>query len=413
MGYEHSGNTVDKSIIRNQSKGIYREMPKYHSLRDKVFRLENLYSAFHQVKKNKGAAGLDRVSIKQFEADLDTNIMNIHKELKTTEYTPSAVLRVYIPKGKHGKRPLGIPIVKDRVVQQAFRQIIEPIFEKDFSDNSFGFRPERCCHDAIKRLEQYKQEGYTRVLDADIKAFYDTIPHKLVMDRLREKIADGWVLNSIESMLKAGVMEDGIVHTTTEGVPQGGVISPLLANLVGDVIDKELEKAGYKFVRYADDFVVMTKTKEELPAALEYVKGIIEGKLGLELSKDKTNLTNFRRGFRFLGYNFSGNYKGISAKSLDKLKDTIRDVTKRTQGVNLQAVIDTVNPVIRGNVNYFRLGKVQKVYRLLDRWVRMRLRCFKFSRKWKTDNKRFPVHRFSKMGLLSFEREFLKVCIKA
>jgi len=412
MGYEHSGNTVDKSIIRNQSKGMYREMLKYHSLRDKVFRLENLYSSFHQVKKNKGAAGLDRVSIKQFEADLDTNIMNIHKELKTTVYIPSAVLRVYIPKGKHGKRPLGIPIVKDRVVQQAFRQILEPIFEKDFSDNSFGFRPERCCHDAIKRLEQYKQEGYTRVLDADIQAFYDTIPHKLIMDRLREKIADGWVLNSIERMLKAGVMENGIVHTTTEGVPQGGVISPLLANLVGDVIDKALEKAGYKFVRYADDFVVMTKTKEELPAALEYVKGIIEGKLGLELSKDKTNLTNFRRGFRFLGYNFSGSHKGISAKSLDKLKDTIRDGTKRTQGFNLQAVIDTLNPVIRGNVNYFRLGDVKKCYRKLDYWVRMRLRCFKFSRKWKTDNKRFPVHRFCKMGLLSFEREFLKACAK-
>ena len=155
------------------------------------------------------------MSIKQFESDLENNIQNIHKELKTGIYNPSPVLRVYIPKGRHDKRPLGIPIVKDRpltsrilvkgrVVQQALRQIIEPIFEKDFSDNSFGFRPDRCCHDAIRRLEQYKQEGYTSVLDADIKAFYDTIPHKLIMDRLREKIADGWVLNSIENMLKAG-----------------------------------------------------------------------------------------------------------------------------------------------------------------------------------------------------------------
>ena len=228
-------------------------MLKYHSLRDKVFSLKNLYAAFQHVKKNKGKAGLDRVSIRQFERDLETNILNIHKELKTDIYKPSPVLRVYIPKGRHDKRPLGIPIVKDRVVQQAFRQIIEPIFEKDFSDNSFGFRPDRCCHDAIKRLEQYKQEGYTSVLDADIKAFYDTIPHKLIMDRLREKIADGWVLTSIENMLKAGVMEDGIVHKTTEGTPQGGVISPLLANLIGDIIDKELEKSGYKFVRYADD----------------------------------------------------------------------------------------------------------------------------------------------------------------
>lgn len=387
-------------------------MLKYHSLRDKVFSLKNLYSAFQQVKKNKGKAGLDRVSIKQFETNLDVNIINIHKELKTAIYKPQPVLRVYIPKGKYEKRPLGIPIVKDRVIQQAFRQIIEPIFEKEFSENSFGFRPKRSCHDAIKRVEQYKQEGYRYVLDADIKAFYDTIPHKLIMKKLCEKIADGWVLTSIENMLKAGVMEDGVKHKTTEGTPQGGVISPLLANLVGDIIDKELEKADYKFVRYADDFIVVTKTNEELPTALFVVKEVIEKKLEMKLNEDKTKLTNFKRGFRFLGYKFNGKYKGISSKSMDKLKDNIRNITRRSQGVNLKTVIDRVNPVIRGHVNYFRLGDVQKTYRNLDCWVRMRLKCFKFSRKWKTDNRRFPIHQFSKMGLLSFEQMFLKVSIR-
>jgi group II intron reverse transcriptase/maturase len=381
-------------------------MIKHHSLRDKVFSLKNLYLAFEHVKRNKGKAGLDKVSINQFESDIDKNIMDIHKELKTEVYKPKPVLRVYIPKDKSERRPLGIPTVKDRIVQQAIRQIIEPIFEKDFSDNSFGFRPNRSCHDAIKRVEGYKQEGYKYVLDTDIKAFYDTIPHKLIMKRLCVKIADGWVLTSIENMLKAGVMEDGILQETTEGTPQGGVLSPLLANLVGDIIDKELEDAGYKFVRYADDFIVMVKEKHQLQTALNFVKNIVENKLEMKLSEGKTELTDFKRGFRFLGFQFIGRYKGMSQKSLGKLKDNIRSITKRTQGVNLRTVISRLNPVIRGNVNYFRLGNVVRTYRLLDCWVRMRLRCFKFSRKWRTDNKRYPNRRFRKMGLLSFEAEF-------
>lgn len=388
-------------------------MLKYHSLRDKVFSIENLYLAFRHVKKNKGKAGLDRVSIKQFEADRDNNIISIHKQLRTAVYDPQPVLRVYIPKDRKSKRPLGIPIVKDRVIQQAFRQIIEPIFEKDFSDNSFGFRPGRSCHDAIKKVEQYKREGYRYVLDADIKAFYDTIPHKLIMKRLCEKIADGWVLTSIEKMLKAGIMEDGVFSKTTEGTPQGSVLSPLLANLVGDIIDKELEKRGYVFVRYADDFIVMTKMKKELPAALAFVKGIVEGKLELKLSEDKTELTDFKRGFRFLGYKFIGKHKGISTKSMDKLKDNIRQITRRTQGVNLKTIIGRLNPVIRGHVNYFQLGDVQTVYRKLDCWLRMRLRCLKFSRKWRTDNKRFPKRRFKRMRLLSFEQYYLNKWAKA
>ena len=388
-------------------------MLKHHSLRDKVFSLKNLYSAFAKVKKNKGQAGLDRQSIKQFEAEVDKNIQNIHEQLRTAVYKPDPVLRVYIPKGKHDKRPLGIPTVKDRVIQQAFRQILEPIFEPEFSDNSFGFRPKRSCHDAIRRVEEYKAAGYHHVLDADIKAFYDTIPHHLILNQLRKKIADGWVLNSITNMLKAGVMEQGVFSETLQGTPQGGVISPLLANLVGDLIDKELELAGYRFVRYADDFIVMTRSKKDLSQALELVKNIVEEKLEMKLSEDKTKLSNFQRGFRFLGYQFIIRYKRISDKSMDKLKDNIRMITRRSQGVNLQTVIDRLNPVIRGFANYFRLGNARKTFQSLDEWIRMRLRSFKFSRKWKTDNRRFPNKLFQKMNLVSFEEAYLRAKAKA
>ena len=381
-------------------------MLKHHSLRDKVFNLKNLYAAFQHVKKNKGKAGLDRVSIKQFETDLEHNINAIHKELKTKIYEPSPVKRVYIPKNKNESRPLGIPTVRDRVIQQAFRQIIEPIFEKEFSEFSYGFRPGRSCHNAIKKVDEYGKSGYRYVLDADIKAFYDTIPHKLIMKQLCVKIADGWVLTSIENMLKAGIMENGCITYSDLGTPQGGVLSPLLANLVGDIIDKEFEAAGYKFVRYADDFIILTKTEEELQPALELVKEVVEKKLEMKLSPNKTELTNFRRGFKFLGYKFTGRYKRISDKSLGKIKDKIRSHTKRSQGVNLKAVIEKLNPLILGNVNYFRFADAVGIFIKLDQWIRMRLRCFKFSRKWRSDNKRFKNQRFDKLGLKSYVEEF-------
>ncbi len=203
-------------------------------------------------------------------------------------------------------------------------------------------------------------------------------------------------------------MEDGILYETPKGTPQGGVISPLLANLIGDRIDKELENAGYKFVRYADDFIVMIRKSSDLPKALAFVTEVVEKKLEMELNKDKTGLANFQRGFQFLGFRFINRYKGISQKSMDKLKDNIRQITKRTQGTNLKGVIDTLNPVIRGFVNYFHLADAKKKFRSLDKWIRRRLRSIKYQRKWVTDNKRFPNRRFRKMKLLSFEEEYLK-----
>lgn len=387
------------------TEGQSRPIRKAHSLIDKVYRWENLYTAWRRVRANKGAHGLDRVTIRHFEADWENHLREIQRKLMQRRYTPQPVRRVYIPKPADPKkrRPLGIPTVADRIVGQALLQILDPLFDSTLSERSFGFRKGRKAHHAIATVIRDAKQGYRQVVDADIASFFDRIDHRVVMSLVRARIADGRVLDLIEAFLKAGVHEKGVVHVPTEGTPQGGVISPWLSNLVLDVLDKALESRGLHHVRYADDFVVLTRTREEAEAALGYVKEVL-GRLQLSLHETKTRLTDFNEGFEFLGYRFRRSHLGIRPKSLERFKDRVRSLTRRQQGRNVEAVIADLNAVLRGWSGYFGVAEVSHLYGMLDAWIRMRIRAFRFQRRCMNDNWRLQNKRLAKWGLLSLHQ---------
>ena len=377
---------------------------KAHSLIDKVYLWKNLWTAWRRVRANKGAHGLDRVTIRAFEADVETHLLEIQRKLMERRYQPQPVRRVYIPKSSDPKqrRPLGIPVVADRIVGQALLQILDPLFDSEMSNRSFGFRKGRKAHQAIAAVIQDGKEGYRFVLDADIASFFDRIDHQVVMSRVRERIADGRVLDLIEAFLKAGVCEDGGVSVPTEGTPQGGVISPWLSNLVLDDLDKAIESKGWRHVRYADDFVVLCTTHQEVQEALAHIKEVLAA-LKLSLHETKTRLTDFWTGFEFLGFRFRCYRLGVRPKSLERFKDKLRMLTRRLQGRNVDAVIAEVSPVVRGWANYFGCAEVGSLFRRLDCWIRMRVRSFRYKRRCREDNHRLPNRRLSKWGLLSLQ----------
>lgn len=377
-------------------------MRKAHSLIDKVYDPDNLYRAWRRVRRNRGAAGVDAVTISMFESDLERNLRAIHRQLRERRYQPRPVKRVYIPKGPQpGElRPLGIPTVKDRIVQQALLQIVEPIFDHTMSDRSFAYRKGRNAHDAIATLMRDVKDGYRHVVDADIKAFFDSIDHDVVMSRLRARIADGRVLDLFEAFLVAGVMENGEVTVPAAGTPQGGVVSAWLSNLVLDDLDKALDRAGFRHVRYADDFVVLCQSHEDARHALTLVTEVLDA-LQLQLHETKTRLSDAWKGFVFLRFRFKANRVSVSSRAVERFKERIRWLTRRQQGRNVEAVFHRLNPVIRGWVGYFGLAEVSRLLRRLDEWIRMRIRSFRFKRKKRHDNHRLPNRRLRRWGLLS------------
>lgn len=358
--------------------------------------------AFKAVKKNRGTHGIDKVSISMFEKNLEENLTALMKRMKSGMYFPLALLRAYIPKDKTSFRPLGIPAVRDRVAQEVIRGLIEPYFEPYFSQWSYGFRPRRSCHMAIRQIIRLRAMGYKIVFDADIKGFFDNIPLKVIMKLVAAKIADGNILRIIERFLKAGVMEDGLFHKTTKGTPQGGVISPLLANIVLDVLDKELAKAGYAFVRYADDFIVLAKSRPEIEEAEALVRRVVEKELGLRLSKKKTKVTSFQEGFVFLGFRFTQKHILIRDKSLEKFKDKIRGMTVRSHNFS-EALVKDLNSVIRGFANYYAtdFSNVRKQFKALDEMTRRRLRSMKTKRITQYNNRKIPTRYFERRGLIA------------
>jgi RNA-directed DNA polymerase len=374
---------------------------KIHSLTGRIT-MSLMLKAFKSVKHNRGAAGIDKVSIQMFERNLEENLTSLMRKMKTGIYIPLALLRKFIPKGRAGKRPLGIPAVRDRVAQEVIRRLIQPYFEPYFSEWSFGFRPNRNCHQAIRAILKFRRMGYNVVLDADIKGFFDNIPHRLIMMLVAQKIADGNILRLIWKFLKSGVMEDGVLRETNKGTPQGGVISPLLANIVLDVLDKELATAGYIFVRYADDFLVLAKSTSDIEKAYDLVRDVIENKLGLQLSKQKSKITSFTDGFEFLGFSFSHKHISIRTKSLENMKDKIRRLTIRSHNFS-DDLVNRLNRVTRGYANYYatEFSHVKMQFTMLDGMIRRRLRSMKTKRITRYNNKKIPNRFFEKRHLYS------------
>jgi RNA-directed DNA polymerase len=379
--------------------------PKKHKVHSLTGRITDqlMKQSFKSVKRNKGAAGVDRVTVKTYNKNKERNLSDLLKRLKTRKgYRCPPLRRVYIKKGNtKKKRPLGIPTVDTRVAQEVIRRLIEPIFEKQFHDNSFGFRPGRNCHQAVERVIDYTKNGFKFVVDIDIKGFFDNIPHDLILTLLRSEIADGNILDIIEIFLKSGVDEDGVITPTTRGTPQGGVISPLIGNVVLNYLDWKYEKAGYKFVRYADDVVILCKSRKQAEDALAFTKEILVD-LGLECSPEKTKISTLSEGFQFLGFDISSQTVTIRQKSREKFEDKIKELTKRSHNFDAE-VIKKLNQVIRGTVNYFQTGfsKVKDYFRRTDNWIRERLRWMKYKSKRQTHHLKLKNKHITRRGLLS------------
>jgi RNA-directed DNA polymerase len=360
-----------------------------------------MWTAFRNVKRNRGVAGIDKVSIQLFEKNLEQNLLALMRCLKEGTYQSLPLRRVHIPKGDGKTRPLGIPAVRDRVAQEVIRQLLSPLFEQIFHNDSFGFRPGRGCHMAVERVLQLHQQGYKFVLDADIKGFFDNIPHAVIMAGLAAEVADGNILRIVERFLKAGVMEDGVRSPTLMGTPQGGVISPLLANIALNSLDWQLDDAGFRFVRYADDFVVLCESEDKVKEAHDLVQCQLT-QLGLTLSPEKTKQTQFREGFAFLGFTISSWSVSMRPKSVEKFKTKIRELTLRHHNLD-QDVVMKVNQVVRGTANYFAtaFSDFRNLFRVLDRWLRMRIRCMKFKGKRLTDNLRLRRKHLRNLGFIA------------
>jgi len=401
---------------------------QWFSLIDKVYADKTLELAWEKVKSNAGSCGIDGITVSHFSKDSQSRLLAVKEQLRKGEYQPSAAKREWIPKpGSAEKRPLGIPIVKDRVVEAALKMVIEPIFEREFASQSYGFRPGRSCKDALGRVEKLLKSGYTQVMDVDIKGYFDSIPHEKLMERVAERIADGRVLQLIDQMLKRGIMEEiNKWEPTEEGTPQGGVISPLLANIYLNPLDWKLSETGIEMVRYADDIVVLCKSREEATKAKELVKNWMEEN-GLKLHPEKTRMVNMDEPgeyIDFLGYRFRRTNKGrlarlVRPKSLKRLRGKLKELTKRTNGNSMEAIIKRINRVTKGWFNYFKQANAAEHLKI-DEWLRGRLRTIlkrrdhREGRAGGRDHPRWPNRYFEQLGYFSLKtaRDLLKTNLR-
>jgi RNA-directed DNA polymerase len=381
---------------------------KWFSLIDKVYAKRTLRAAFDRVRRNGGSAGVDHVTIRQFGSRLEEELEALSASLAEGQYRPQAIRRRWIPKpGGREKRPLGIPTVRDRVVQTALRMVLEPIFERDFAEPSYGFRPGRGCLDALARVEDLLGSGYTWVVDADLQSFFDTIDPERLLARVQEKVSDGRVIALVAAFLQQKVMEGLEGWTPTRGTPQGSPLSPLLANIFLDSLDHLLVDEGLELVRYADDFVILCRTQADTRRALRLVEEWTSRE-GLMLHPQKTGIVDAtqRGGFDFLGYHFERGYKWPRRKSIQALKDRLRVPTRRTSGHCLARITGEVNRTLEGWYGYFQYSH-STTFDPLDKWIRMRLRSILRKRQGRRgrgrgrDHNRWPNAFFAEQGLFS------------
>ncbi len=389
---------------------------KWHSLMDKVYNPQNLDSAYREVASNKGASGVDHVTIEDFTASLVRNMTKLEQQLRDGQYRPQSIRRVNIPKpGTNETRPLGIPTVRDRIVQAALRHVLEPILERQFAEHSYGFRPNRGCKDALRRVDKLVKSGAKYTVDVDLKSYFDTIPHDRLTGELRKYIADNSVIGLVEKFLQADIM-DGTEHwTPISGAPQGAIISPLLSNLYLNELDHLMAQAGYEMTRYADDLVIQCGTRAEAEAALAEVKAWTTER-GLTLHPTKTKIVHVdEEGFEFLGYRFIKHRRFPRKKSLMKFKDAIRGKTKRAHGQSLQAIIANINRTLRGWFEYFK-HSWRTTFPELDSWIRTRLRSILRKRAGRKgrgrglDHHRYPNAYFAELGLMSLTAAHAHEC---
>jgi RNA-directed DNA polymerase len=398
------------SALENGVKG-----GRWYSLIDKVSAPATLEAAWQKVRANAGAAGVDRQSIERFGANEDLYLRELATALREGSYRAQPIRRVDIPKGDGRTRPLGIPTVKDRIVQTAVKFALEPIFEATFHPASYGFRPGRGCKDALREVEQLIAEGHTFVVDADFASYFDTIPHERLMQRVEERVSDGRILALLRNWLGQDILTDMERWTPTQGTPQGAVISPLLANIYLHPLDELMAARGYRMVRYADDFVVLCKSREEAAAALADITAWVNEN-GLRLHPDKTHVGDCRvpgEGFEFLGYRFEAGRRWVRKKSLTRFKDRIRERTRRTRGQSLERIIASLNPMLRGWFAYFKHAHPY-TFVVIDQLIRRRIRAILRKQekrpgfgRCRADHQRWPNIFFAQAGLLALHTAWL------
>jgi RNA-directed DNA polymerase len=388
----------------------------WYSLMDKVWAPHTLAAAWQRVAANKGAAGVDGLSIARFKARASHYLAELEQALREGSYQPLPARRVYIPKGPGKVRPLGISAVKDRVVQAAVKMVLEPIFERDFLPGNYGFRPGRGCKDALREVDQWLKAGYTWVVDVDLESYFDTIPKVPLLARVAEKVSDGTLLDLLQRFLAQDILEGMQQWTPLRGVPQGSVLSPLLSNLYLHPLDRVVGQAGYQIVRYCDDLVLLCRTQAEAEAALALVQGWT-AQHGLRLHPEKTRIVDSSRGgdgFAFLGYRFAGDRRYVRQKSLKALRDKIRQKTGRTRSGNLEQIIAELNPILRGWFGYFKHARFP-IFRTIDGFVRRRLRALLRKRekhpgfgRTHRDHQRWPNAFFAAHGLFTLYEAYVQ-----